>query len=560
MLVLVNLSLVMGIAWWQLSSFAMKSTRKRYLGLVYLNWVMGASALVVLLPLDLALEGRSGETLVILWQINYWVTFTTSWVLCPIAMEYWASGDFDWKSRLVSAVKHNAKFYAAMSVVLAVAAILVGFKNGFGTGRVTGFLIAAANTYGMLLVVLLLGHGLVEIPRQAWNNTNPRNLLRWYYCTANRRSEELLDAQADLSAIVQEVYELEEDGGKYYDTIRLRAEEAERDSLADFSASRRTSSSQSSGVANGTSGALLGINRLSRLHSKLKMAAVKAQRAQCNMAQVVEQSAKLELLLERLETRQHHSLEADDQGLPDVPTLSTLPFTLRHRYTFWKVTAGSLSVASAVLLYNECVAPMTTKASLFALMLQDVDSLGLRFLFTALPLVYMAVCVYASLFKFKLLDSLALYKNHQTPAYALLGNASYFGRLQFSVGVNYVAMALTSTQESTTAFHSLLGDMEVVPFLGTSFNSFVPLLIVIVAVSTFFNVFDKFLNLLGIDTHEEPGNLRIDDSSPRLSQGKQVIERFRNREQRRAARAAQSEGRDQADSLVLQDDTEESFR
>lgn len=49
-------------------------------------------------------------------------------------------------------------------------------------GSVSGFMMALANTYGLLFIILLLGHGLIQVPRQLWQTSfNDKELQRLYF-------------------------------------------------------------------------------------------------------------------------------------------------------------------------------------------------------------------------------------------------------------------------------------------------------------------------------------------------------------------------------------------
>lgn len=49
-------------------------------------------------------------------------------------------------------------------------------------GSVSGFMMALANTYGLLFIILLLGQGLIQVPRQLWETSfNDKELQRLYF-------------------------------------------------------------------------------------------------------------------------------------------------------------------------------------------------------------------------------------------------------------------------------------------------------------------------------------------------------------------------------------------
>lgn len=63
--------------------------------------------------------------------------------------------------------------------------------------------IAAANTWGLFLLVLLLGYGLVEIPRSYWNGAKRGYLLMKTYFKAAKLMTEKADAEETLEDIME---------------------------------------------------------------------------------------------------------------------------------------------------------------------------------------------------------------------------------------------------------------------------------------------------------------------------------------------------------------------
>lgn len=63
--------------------------------------------------------------------------------------------------------------------------------------------ITAANTWGLFLLVLLLGYGLVEIPRSYWNASRPGHLLIKTYFKASKLMTEKADAEENLEDVME---------------------------------------------------------------------------------------------------------------------------------------------------------------------------------------------------------------------------------------------------------------------------------------------------------------------------------------------------------------------
>ena len=59
-------------------------------------------------------------------------------------------------------------------------------------------LITFGNTYGLLMVSVLLGYGLVAVPRSFWRQANPDLELRRTYIMAAAADEALYEAVWDL--------------------------------------------------------------------------------------------------------------------------------------------------------------------------------------------------------------------------------------------------------------------------------------------------------------------------------------------------------------------------
>lgn len=548
--------------WRRLHFYAHEDTPWPYLLLVGGVWLMGITALGVLLPIDVATsafieEEDAATPLVALWRTNYWLTSLCCWVINPIANSYWISGAFTWKRRLRLAIISNIKFWLQLLAVLVVALLLVLIKQNFEISKVTGFVFAAANTYGLFIVVMLLGYGLVELPREIVEKTNPRRMLDYYYCSASRAEEQMMDAQADLMDILDEVDRFTCDGDillqVYLDQVKAKAKVARDACLEERSMAgqrvRRTSMDSTGGKD--------ALSALEQLHSRLKLTATRARRSKFQWKSHLDSTAKLEEKIRVLENQSslyqrldagsmeagglNSSRELAESALAEDSSNAGILRTPKRMKIYYKILQGLAILAvlfTLVVLWNECASSVSSKVSVFALMVHYSNSLFTRWLFCILPLSYLTSCVYVGLFKFKRLDKLTLSGHRQTDVTNLLANASYLGRIQFSLGVNYTTQLMTDDRHAL-AFYSVIGEMNVVPILGDSYIFFLPLLILLLAVCTYFRVLDRLLNMIGVETHNEPGDSEGGYNQEMVQQGKQLISRYRTRLERRRGRDAE---------------------
>jgi len=173
----------------------------------------------------------------------------------------------------------------------------------------------------------------------------------------------------------------------------------------------------------------------------------------------------------------------------------------------YRILGFTTACLSLVVLWSEATMALPYSLSPFALFLKlfEEDELesGMLFKISALiPLLYISACVYTSLFKVSFFGANCLRGSKQSPGVALLFNAQYLIRMQFPMGYNYLNMLKIDTSSTTCAFSKVMSDMSTVPFFGTQFSFYAPLLIIGLCYFTLINGYARMLSILGID-HED---------------------------------------------------------
>ena len=158
-----------------LRRYAHPNTEWYYLVAVWVSWVLGFIG-IFLLPLDicvtLATGCKSPEGIFHAWEFVYWTTFIMAWVVDPLLQSFHNDGAFDSKTRFKNAVKENVRFYViVVGIIVAIVVVLlvvVQIKIDLAV-----VVIGIANTYGILLIILMLGYGIVAVPRDLWHYADP---------------------------------------------------------------------------------------------------------------------------------------------------------------------------------------------------------------------------------------------------------------------------------------------------------------------------------------------------------------------------------------------------
>lgn len=169
-----------------------------------------------------------------LWATCYWLVYALVYVIVPLVQMYVYSGHVRSMDRAIYSLCWNIKYYAVF-LLLGIAFILwyvfAACKGGceatpsLSTDAVRAFLVTCSNTYGLVIIALFMGTGLVEIPRTLWREASSQLTLK--ACLVGRDSltdlSEELDANrlavlADVALMKRVVRQLEAANGIGSDT------------------------------------------------------------------------------------------------------------------------------------------------------------------------------------------------------------------------------------------------------------------------------------------------------------------------------------------------------
>ena len=167
-------------------------------------------------------------------------------------------------------------------------------------------------------------------------------------------------------------------------------------------------------------------------------------------------------------------------------------YDIHLKHKVYVLLTGVFSVLSVLILWSEVFMGMPTNLSPFGVVLESLHGDDGKTMarsievISLIPLAYMSVCVYSSLFKLRIFGRYGLRKGLSDGG-ALIFNAEYLVRIQFPLCYNYLLFLRYKGSEGC-AFMKVMSHMETVPFFGTlTFNSYAPLLICLLGLATKFN-------------------------------------------------------------------------
>lgn len=167
---------------------------------VYLSWVLGFAG-VLLLPYDMSTTVLASKETILtdVWDFIYWSTFVLAWVVLPVQLEYHSSGHFSFREKLHDALRKNI-YALVIAATAGVVYIMYNVVTGNGSPyQVINFMMAMGNTYGVFIIIVLMGSGLVGLPRRLWQLADSEKELSRLYMSAVSIDGAYQDARVSTS-------------------------------------------------------------------------------------------------------------------------------------------------------------------------------------------------------------------------------------------------------------------------------------------------------------------------------------------------------------------------
>jgi hypothetical protein len=478
---------------------------------VFLAIALPAS-IVVLLPIDLASTAATQSTdargitlpdtvIYKSWRIVYWLTFALTWFILPLLGEYADSGYREPRARAIYALRSNGRYWMIISGCSVVASVYLIWSNGLELDTFKSLAMALAYTWGLILGIYLMGHGLVAFPRSLFRYANLGRRLRHIQGQAPKVHEKLTEALEKLESYEDQVVQLQQrktgSAREFHDWIDELAEGA---SLPESRTAPRTATTIPPVVTE---------RYMAELTRKLKRARHAKCRFEREWDRLVHKAVRTQAILDsqasqRLEFATHRT------SFLDRPILT--PFLRHHLHVY--VVPALTYLASAVgvlasicIVWSECVREVRGhQLSLIGLSIVHRSQIGFGGQLTAAAwLCYMCICAFYSLTEVKIWGNRALVRRH---TYA--ESATWYGlqvaKLTVPLSYNFLTLTDASIFKHTN-FHTFLGRLIDLSPLGAGFSAFFPIFILVPVAATAFGLYGRVKTVAGF------GDLLADDDN-----------------------------------------------
>lgn len=480
----------------------------------------------------------------VFWRVVYWTSQCLTWLLLPFMQSYARSGGFSITGKIKTALIENAIYYGTYLLIFGSLLIYVAVHPQWHLSwyELQTIGITAANTWGLFLLVLLLGYGLVEIPRSYWNASRHGHMLIKTYFKASKLMTEKADAEENLEDVMEEVRKVSE-SIKYNHPLRKCVDTILRkcpvdyqekmgrnmDDYEDFDDKQNTYPSEKS---------------LVKLHKQVIYAVQRHNRTRVQWQILLQQAIHLEDVAK-------NETSSTRQFVHSFPSSEPTGWFSRYVYTptvewywecflkcwFYKLLSVVLTMFSVAVVWSECTFFSTQPVlSLFAVFIQLAEK-DYNYLYIEmacfLTIFFLCICVYSTVFRIRVFNYYYLAPHHQTDAYSLQFSGMLFCRLTPPLCLNFLGLihmdsAISHQQEKQTAYTSIMGSMRVLSFIANGFYIYYPMLILILCIATYFSLGTRCLNLLGFQ--QFMGDCEM--TSDLIDEGKELIRREKRKRQR----------------------------
>ena len=118
---------------------------------------------------------------------------------------YSTTGEFTFGEKMQTSVKSNLLLYSVMGAVLAVVGIFTIINLHISPKDIPSTIASAANAYGLFLLIAMLGHGLVNVPRKLWRRSRRELNLKRYYFDVARFDAKVFETEQSLNKTLKKV-------------------------------------------------------------------------------------------------------------------------------------------------------------------------------------------------------------------------------------------------------------------------------------------------------------------------------------------------------------------
>lgn len=470
-----------------------------------------------------------------LWRVVYWTSQCLTWLIMPMMQSYSKAGDFTVKGKLKSALIDNAIYYGSYLFICGILLIYIALQPGSLDGpKIKAIASSASNTWGLFLLILLLGYALVEVPRNLWNNSKKNYTLTYSYfkvaklstdkCEAEETVDDILDSLAAVSTSVGPGHPLY----PHVETIVQKLPIQLRDRLSSRAPPDRNPSPSLKSLVN--------------LHKKTIKALHVLQRTETQWSLMLSRIFHLEDAASSVrapDRRFTHTFPSPRSRLHRLlyPPAIEWYWECFLKMYFLKTMAVITCILSVAVVWSEVT--FFSKKPVLSVFANIVNAAKLNYNYSVILTVstlvigYMFYCAYSTVLKIRLLNLYYLAPHHQTNEYSLIFSGMMACRLTPAMCLNFLGLVhmdshVIKERVLETYYTQIMGHMDLLGIIAEGFNIYFPMLVVLLCLATYLSLGSRLLSLCGFQQFVGDDDLTTD----LVDEGREIVKREKRRRQR----------------------------
>ncbi|KAJ3010590.1 hypothetical protein HKX48_007319 [Thoreauomyces humboldtii] len=453
--------------------------------------------------------------------------FCLTWFTIPLLQAWVRVGDFRVGPRVWASARANLIYWSILGSIgiAALIYILVVLQIDQDTLLTMGM--AAANAWGLLLITIMMGYGLVEVPRTLWYDADTARCLRYMEFIVPGSKESMVDAEAEIYDIARQIA---------IASTRIESDNALRpfvDKLLVKCPIARDDRHMTRNIERDELARRLDENYLTELHENIKRAIKTNDRTQAQYRFVLQKAFLYQDIIENYRNRDRKFIsslvEVRNDHLADVKLRAYWWWYVWIRPGVLRGISIVAMIASLAVIWSESTFQVenVTLSVPAAILQSPYVGYAATELVAMAFILYMCTCAYSTLFKIRFMDYY-LVAEHHTDEGTLMFIGGYLCKLTFPLCYNFMNMV----ENETSVFIQYQGKaVNLTPLLGDGYNKWLPEIVLIFAVITLFNLHGRLLRLFKFkyySYHEALGT-----GLTEIDEGRQIIELARTAEERK---------------------------
>ena len=373
-----------------------------------------------------------------------------------------------------------------------------------------------AYCWGLIMAIYLMGHGLVAVPRGLIRNSNLAGRLRRLQSQAPIINDKLTDATSELEELEVQLTQLR----KRKNAVSRDHEEWIEDISDSSTMPDDRLSSSNTHVQPPQLPAVITDRYLAELSRKLIRARHKRARFIDTWDRLIQDAVDTQAVIDAAASKRLDFGQASPNSSWIERFHVLTPYT---RYVVYSklapasrlLLAGFLALASISIVWSELIKFIAPRLSIISLTIfshpnEDLSQVGFGGqVIASLWLFYMSLAALASFSDVKIWGNRALVRRNTYPESATW-YATQVAKLTVPLAYNFLTFLPPTVHKETTFYHFLGVLINLTP-LGTGFDYFFPIFILVPVCATLFNLYGRVKGIFGfgflsVDDDEEGGS------------------------------------------------------